>query len=243
MLKYIYISLFLGLSFLSQAQNEPPAEVLKAIPDYRFNLSYAWSPTDAVRHVELGLNKDIINLRENKLRLGLGVRMGIQDNQNISFTTAHPTLKSSDATIDTLFNDRVLSVAFNFYANGEYFLLKNLSVGINLDLLGVSTGGDSKAFYRPGAHSKANGFIAESGITSFPTKANAFSSGNSKGSLNSQLYVRYEPFRRVGIRAGFAYLFQEFSTEQTLGSNSAYRYENNGMAFFVGITFNRIQEK
>lgn len=242
MLKVFSIALLLGISSLSMGQNEPPPEEFKTIPDYRFNVGYAWKG-QGIRHLELGLNKDLLDYNQEKLRFGLGVRIGTQQNQNVSFTTAHPSIKKNEANVDTLFHENVVSVAGNFYANLEYYILKKLSVGVNLDLLGISTGSNTNGTFVPGDASHQRGYESDNKAKSFPTQANAFSMGNSKGCLNSQLFVRYEPFRRFGIRAGFSYLFQEFSTEQTYGFFDAYRYENNTPAFFIGVTFNRIDEK
>ena len=225
------------------AQNEPPEIELKTIPDYRFNLSYARNANEGVQHVELGLNKDIINVYQEKVRLGFGVRLGLQDNRDVRFTTAHATIKDKEANIDTLILDVGQSGAVNLYLNAEYQILKKLSVGVNLDLLGTSFGAEEKGVYRPGTMSQGGGYQAEAEVVASPTSANAFSMGNSKGGLNSQLYVRFEPARRFGIRAGLAYLFQEYSTARAFGSFSSYRYENNVPAFFIGVTFNRIEEK
>ncbi|MBO6517422.1 MAG: hypothetical protein JJ975_12815 [Bacteroidia bacterium] len=243
MRRLFLISLLVGLLTNVQAQNEPPETVLKKIPDYRFNVSYAWRPSQPIQHLEIGLNKDLLNLKQDQIRLGLGVRAGIQDNNGVPFTTAHADLKKSDGNIDTLSLDRVQSFAFNFYANAEYYLMEKLSVGMNLDLLGFTAGQEFDGTFLPGSASRQAGHTSDNTVTAFPTSSNAYSSQNSKGSLNAQLFVRFEPFRRVGLRGGFSYLFQEFSTENGYGANEAYRFENNGLGFFIGVTFNRIEEK
>ena len=146
---------FLGFG-AAMAQNEAPEIPPKIIPEYHFNLAYARSFSDTkIQHVELGLNKDLINVFNNKLRLGLGVRIGIQDNQYPVFTSAHASIKGDKNNHDTLFLlDRVQSAAFNFYFNGEYHVAKHSSFGLTLDLLGVSGGLKSDAVYIPGPTSE-----------------------------------------------------------------------------------------
>lgn len=230
-------------SFGAIAQNEPPEIELKTIPEYHVNLSYGWNTSEGIQHVELGLNKDLFNFKDDKIRIGFGVRMGVQDNAKRSYTTAHPTIKDNAADIDSIYLDKAVSVALNFYLNAEYYLTDKISVGGNMDLLGISMGPDYDAGYMPGTTSIQKGWVAENKVNAFATRANAFSFGNSKGCLNSQLYVRAEPFRKVSFRFGLAYLFQEFSTDRSFGAYSAYRFENNKMALFAGVTFNRFDEK
>ena len=228
---------------LSFGQNEAPEIPPKIIPDYHFNLSYTSVQSADIQHAEIGLNKDLFMLMSNKLRLGLGLRAGIQDNQNIAFTSAHASIKDNPNNLDTLFHSRVQSAAFNLYFNGEYALSKHVTFGLNLDLLGISTGLATDADYSPGATSQAYGYYAIDDVESIPTAANAFSFGNSKGALNTQLYVKLRVTRKVALRLGGAYLFQEFSTENGYGAFKSYRYEYNSIGYFVGLTFNRFNEK
>lgn len=225
------------------AQNEAPEIPLKIIPEYHFNLAYANGQSSSIQHIELGLNKDLINVLDNKLRLGLGVRMGIQDNKNISFTSAHASIKGNENHLDTLSLDRVQSAAFNFYFNGEYHVSKHISFGTTLDLLGISAGVKTEGEYLPGATSQEFGYYALPEVEAYPTPSNAFSLGNSKGCLNAQLYAKIALSRKVALRLGVSYLYQEFSTDHGYGAFKSYRFENNGMAFFGGFTFNRFDEK
>jgi hypothetical protein len=243
-LKQLIPILILGLCVsFSYGQNEAPEIPLKIIPEYHFNLSYTTVLEDDIQHAEIGLNKDLINVLDNKLRLGLGVRVGIQDNQNISFTSAHASIKKNEEHRDTLFHGRVQSAAFNFYFNGEYHLSKHISFGLNLDLLGISTGSKTDADYKPGVTSQNNLYYPIDEVESVSTAANAFSLGNSKGCLNAQVYAKVALSRKVAFRLGAAYLFQEFSTTEGYGAFNSYRYEYNTVGIFAGFTFNRFNEK
>ena len=239
----VYIALLLGLSSQAFGQNEPPPDEVKLIPEYRFNLGYAQDIPGNVRQLEIGLYRDLLNIKQNKYHLGMGVRMGVQQNNEGYFTTAHADLKSADNKIDSLYIDHAISVGFNFFVNAEYQWTKRIAFGGNLDILGWSTGTTQSHSFLPGTTSMEEGHMKDESAKAYPTQANAFSFGNSKGCLNSQLYVKFNLGRKVGLRLGLAYLFQEYSTERTWGEFSAYRFENNGAAFFAGLTFNRFDEK
>jgi hypothetical protein len=224
-------------------QNEPPADEVKLLPEYRFNLGYAQDIPGNTRQLEVGLYRDLLNIKQNKYHLGMGIRMGVQQNNELAFTTAHPDLKSTDNKVDTLYIDQAISVGFNFFVNAEYQWTKSIAFGANLDILGWSVGTTEDRTYSPGTTSIQEGHSKDETASAYPTQANAFSFGNSKGCLNSQLYVKFNVSRKVGIRLGMAYLFQEYSTERTWGEFNAYRFEHNGPAFFAGLTFNRFDEK
>ncbi|MFT5723714.1 MAG: hypothetical protein ACI9JN_000831 [Bacteroidia bacterium] len=243
MKRIIAIAICTCLVHLAFSQNEAPEIPPKVIPEYHFNLSYTFVHPESIQHLEIGLNKDIINLYSNKVRLGLGVRAGIQDNFNVDFTSAHSSIKDNANNRDTLYHKRLQSASFNLYFNGEYHVSKHVSFGLNLDVLGVSTGLKTDATYRPGITSQQLGYTVVDDVETQPTAANAFSFGNSKGSLNTQLYAKIELSRKVAFRAGIGYLFQEFSTEKGYGANNSYRFEYNTAAFFAGITFHRFDEK
>lgn len=243
MKRVLVIAVFLGGTLNAFAQNEAPEIPPKIIPEYHFNLAYASGLSSDVQHLEVGLNKDLVNVLSNKLRLGLGVRIGVQDNKDMGFTSAHASIKGNESHLDTLLFDRVQSGAFNFYFNGEYHVSKHVSFGTTLDLLGISTGIKSDATYAPGATSQAYGYYRVEEVEAYPTASNAFSLGNSKGCLNAQLYAKIALSRKVAIRVGMSYLYQEFSTDNGYGAFSSYRFENNNVAFFGGVTFHRFDEK
>lgn len=243
MTRFFNIFLLVALSSFAFGQNEPKEIPLKAFPEYRFNVSYAEGLSASVRNLEIGLNTELLKFKQDNLIFGMGVRAGIQDYNKVTFTTAHANIKSQENDRDSLYFNRVQSMALNLSANVEYKLIPKLWVGGSLDLLGISLGLDSDAEFRPGVTSQQLGYFSESITDAHPTSANAFSFGNAKGCLNSQVYVRVEFSRKVNLRAGLAYLYQEFSTEDGYGAYSAYRYQNNNLAFFAGLTFNRFNEK
>jgi hypothetical protein len=240
--RYIVIALCSLISSISLGQNEAPEIPPKIIPEYHFNLAYTGVVND-VEHIEVGLNKDLINLASNNLRLGLGIRMGLQDSKPKNYTSAHTDIKGIDDHLDTLQLGRVQSVSFNMYFNGEYFVSKHISFGMAVDLLGISTGLTYEGDYAPGVTSQEYRYFPTEEVEAKPTESNAFWFGNSKGCLNTQLYTRIPLSRKVSMRLGVSYLFQEFSTELGYGAFKSYRFENNNLAFFAGITFNRFDEK
>lgn len=215
MIRIIAIAIcFLGFQAVT-AQNEAPEIPPKIIPEYHFNLAYATNiKPEGIQHIEVGLNKDLVNVFNNKLRLGLGVRLGIQDSKNPVFTSAHASIKGDADNLDTLFADRVQSAGFNFYFNGEYIFAKHQSFGLTLDLLGISAGLNYDAVYLPGVTSRQYGYYTVQDVEMYPTASNAFSFGNAKGNLNTQLYYRIELSRKLSFRIGASYLYQEFSTDE-----------------------------
>lgn len=213
------------------------------IADYHVNVAFSKSVQPGVAHLELGMNKDLFNFMDNKLRLGFGVRVGVQDNQQVTFTTARKALKDSESNIDSLYYDQVQGFSFNFYANGEYYLKSWLSVGLNTDILGITTGFEKDATYSPGMASAQSGASRDIFATARPTAANAFSFGDQKGMLMSQLFVRFEPSKQISFKLGYSILMAEYSTVESYGGNTQYRFENHSGAFAFGISFNKFDNK
>lgn len=213
------------------------------IAEYRFNASLAKSIKPGVLHLELGLNKDLFNFLDNDLRLGFGVRLGVQDNNNLSYTSARKAYKKDDNLVDTMVFGRTQVLSFNFNAQAEYYLKKWLAAGLAVDLIGISTGVETNAAYHPGKESTTSGYKSLSEVKTRPTSANAFSLADQKGTLNTQLFLRLEPNKNFAFRIGFACLMNEFSTELTYGSRGQYRFENNVGAYFLGVSFNKFDNK
>jgi len=228
---YLIVILFLAESSFGQR-----------IADYRFNLGFT-KAEKGVSHAELGFNRDLFNFLDNDLRLGFGVRLGVQDNVDITFLTARDDLKDRSEAIDTLRFDRVQSASFNLYAQAEYYVLSWLSGGVNLDLVGITAGSEVEGRYGPGAESISSGYIAETDVNSRPTKANAFSFGSQKGSLVSQIYARFEPSEQIAIKLGYSFVLTEYSTLETKGANQQFRFENNTGGVFIGLSFNKFDNK
>jgi hypothetical protein len=212
------------------------------IADYRFNLGFT-KAGGGVMNVELGLNRDLFNFYDNDLRLGFGVRMGLQNNKDVTFASAGKEWKEKDNTIDYITFEQIQSMSFNLYAQAEYYVKPKLSGGINLDLLGISTGPTKNGNYRPGVTSMLEGFKAKSNVEAKATQANAFSFSNSKGSLVSQVYGRFEPNKHIAFKIGYAFVLSEISTVETQGNGGQFRFENNTGGVFFGFSYNKFDNK
>lgn len=243
MLRWLSIILIVGLSFGVEAQNEPADIPEKTIPEYRFNIGYGQSLEGNTQFANITLHKDLLNFKDEKILIGMGLRGFITDAKDIGFTTAHADIKKNINDVDTMMTDRVQAGSLNLFLNAEYKLTKRIYVGGTLDFIGFSGGLDYDGDYRPGPTSQADNHLAQNNITLYPTAANAFGLRNAKGTLHSGVFVRLQVHRKVGIRLGLSHVTQEFSTDLGYGSNQAYRFKNHSWAYMASLCFNRFDEK
>ncbi|MFT4521226.1 MAG: hypothetical protein ACI8ZN_000153 [Bacteroidia bacterium] len=215
----------------------------KEVADYRFDVQYGQASKKSPKYATLGLSKDLFNVFDNKLRLGMGIRIGLYHNVESNYTTADKGLKKLDSQIDTLFFSNAQAASINFNIKVEYYLIPKVAVGVQFDILGISEGFEQKSTYLPGKDSRDAGFVRVDNVKNRPTKSNAFSTTNAKGSLLNQVFIRFEPTRKFSIMAGISILTQEISSKGQYGSNSQYRFERLDNMLFVGLSFGRFDEK
>jgi long-subunit fatty acid transport protein len=183
--------------------------------------------------------------KKNKLGLGVGAKLTNYFTSKKYYTTAPAKLTSGKtgpavffaenipANIDSVLLNKSQVNALNLSLNITYKISKKFMAGFSIDAIGFSFG------------AKQNGtYFANSGagtVTSGkPTGFNALLiSDNDLGSLNSDFYAQYSPNNKWGIKAGFQFLFTEFTTAtevQTTPSgikNDRFRYKSGALAIGV----------
>lgn len=192
----------------------------------QFNISGAY-----VHNWRLGANR--------KFELGLGGRLTGCFGSNQYYTTAPASLTSGGApfgepvkgNVDSLLVASTQIFAINAMFNFGYRFTPKLTVGFNIDAIGFSFGGENKGTY-------VNGKDVQS-VISNPTSFNVLLIGNNdRGTLNSELYVKYRLNDRWSVKGGLQHLFTEYTTvtkvQQYPEPND--RFRNKSYLFSIGVS-------
>jgi len=180
---------------------------------------------------------------KKKFALGLGGRLTSYIGTNQYYTTAPAELTSGStgpgvifkddipANIDSFFIRSSQANCLNVSVNFEYPVSKKLTAGFNIDLIGFSFGGSRGGTYINGANTAT--------VDASPTPFNLLLvSDNDKGSLNSELYLRYFLNERIALKLGAQFLFTEYTTSynvQTFPSEND-RFRNKSLMLCLGVS-------
>ncbi len=194
----------------------------------KFAAALAWSHLYAV------------GKKKQKFKIGYGARFTSFVGANKYYTTAPASLTSTAqglgtlfsediiANIDTITTSTTLTNSLNLAIYFQYDLSPKFDVGFNIDAIGFSFG-PSKQFNVISSSFDAGQSPIQNGS---PTSFNLLlTSDNDFGSLNSEFYLRYWITKKIGVRAGFTFLFSEYRTDQKLSfdngriENDRYRYK------------------
>ena len=182
--------------------------------------------------------------KAQKFGLGIGGRFTTYLGQNQYYETAPAKITSGStgpgiifqdnipANIDTLLVSSPQVNALNIYINLSYQISKRFLVGFNIDAIGFSFGGSKTANYINGA----TGAITSAKPTTFNL---LLVSDNDLGSLNSELYLKYEWKERWSIKGGIQFLFTEYTTStkvQTYPEPND-RFRNKTLMGELGISY------
>lgn len=136
------------------------------------------------------------------------------------------------ANVDTLLISSPQVNMLNLFINLSYQLSAKVLIGFNIDAIGFSFGGS-----KPGNY--INGFMGN--ITSAsPTTFNLLLiSDNDLGSLNSELYVKYQWKERWSLKGAAQFLFTEYTTltkvQQFPELND--RFRNKSLMVAIGMSY------
>ncbi len=188
--------------------------------------------------------------KKGKFEIGTGARFTSYFGINQYYVTAPAKLTSGQTGPQVLFieniNSNLDSVLFskaqvnslNILVNLGYNITPKLHVGFSIDAIGFSFGGSKDARYFNGNNSAA--------VTTKPTGFNILLvSDNDRGSLNSEFFARYKLNKQWGIKAGYQFLFTEYTTNtevQTFPEKND-RFRNKSSAFLVGVTYHLNNKK
>ncbi|MEQ8415266.1 MAG: hypothetical protein RIB71_12400 [Imperialibacter sp.] len=182
--------------------------------------------------------------KKKKWSLGMGGRLTNYLGKNQYYLTAPASITSGETGPQVFFIENIIenidSVQFasaqvnslNASFNVGYQVHPKVFVGFNIDLFGVSFGAKQDGRY----------FEGNSGNTTSgkPTSLNVLLiSDNDIGSLNSELFARYSLNATWGIKAGFQFLFTEYSTDTEVQQSPEPndRFRNKSAMFTAGITY------
>lgn len=180
---------------------------------------------------------------KKKLSAGIGGRFTSYLATNQYYTTAPANLTSGSSSPFIIFQDNINANidtflvkspqlnCFNISLNFEYQLTKKLSAGFNIDLLGFSFGGTTNGNYI----NTPIGKMVEAKPTAFNL---LLVSDNDKGSLNSEMFVRYAIDEQWALKLGAQFLFTEYTTsykvQQFPSEND--RFRNKSLMICIGVT-------
>jgi hypothetical protein len=181
--------------------------------------------------------------KSQRLGIGLGARLTSFLGSNVYYVTAPAELTTGSASpliifqeniaenIDSLLIQSPQVNSINLFINIDYRLSKRMVAGFSIDAIGYSFGAEERGNFMSGASGK--------NTTAKPTSFNILLiSDNDKGSLNSDLYIKYFLSDRFAIRAGAQFLFTEYTTRekvQQLPSEND-RFRNKSLLASLGVS-------
>lgn len=158
--------------------------------------------------------------KNKRFKIGYGLRLTNFFGSDLTYATAPAKYTSGKSSIAALFSENILqnidTVTFsntqtNFLNLGIYFsyllpYFKNkFELGVNIDAVGFSFGG------------KQNGLYHNQLVSAKPTPLNLLLISDSDiGSLNSEWYVSYWATKKVAIKLGYQFLFNEYTTDNKI---------------------------
>jgi hypothetical protein len=174
------------------------------------------------------------------LQVGYGVRFTTFVAANQYYTTAPSRYTSPIQNLGTIFSKTLvenidtivtatsISYSLNAAVHIHYRFNQKLGAGFNIDVAGITFG--------PRKHFNVISNVFDAGqspvVAGNPTRFNLLlTSDNDIGSLNSEFYVTLAVSNRIGLRAGYTFLFSEYTTDQDLSfdqgriRNDRYRHK------------------
>lgn len=168
-----------------------------------------------------------------RLKIGPGIRLNGIWGDNIHYTSAPPRLAKDEELTDTLQLKDPFLGAVNLGLYASYDITTRLTIGFNIDAIGLSIGGKKEGDLYASTLPVSPLFVPENKPTSF----NALLGGNNDlGTLNSEFYVAYGLSQKFYIKLGIQYLFTEYKTpEKFVNDNDRYRAKST--LFFAGLSW------
>lgn len=230
-MKHIFTLILVGITALA-AQAQVPFKqnhnfgLALSAGSQEFNAALSWNQTHGI-------------FKNNKFKLGYGIRYNFYTGSDKLYTTAPAELTSNMTGPGVLFSETfpenidTFSVAsaqhhsINAAIYLEYDFNEKWGVGFNIDAIGLSFGPEASGSI---ISSYAPDNFEQTEIKAKPTAANVLLiSDNDIGMLNSELYVKYNLSNKLGFRAGFTFEFTEYTTEQEFDfnfNNDRFRYKS-----------------
>jgi hypothetical protein len=194
-----------------------------------------------------------VGKKTKHFKVGLGARLtSAFGNKSLEYITAPALLTSGKKgpgvffadqipqNIDTVSLNSTQVNSLNLFLALRYDFKKKWGVEFNIDLVGVSFGGNKNAVLQYG--DQTNNVKS---TTAKPTLVNALLiSDNDLGSLNSEMIVSYNYTSKLKLKAGLSFLFNEYTLSNsvkytnTIGTNvDTDRYRTKALMFVVGASY------
>src|SRR4030095_11435509 len=180
--------------------------------------------------------------------LGLGLRWTTYTGTKREFYTAPASLARSSTVpfagvfsghefqnVDTLTVQRPFTSSLNLSLNSGYRVGKKWYIGANIDLIGFTVGRTTSAIL------VSNGVTVTESMAK-PSSFNLLLTGDlDYGSLNSELFVKYNITPRWDIKVVYQFFFTEYNTQSIYQTapdgTSVYRFRNKANLFGVGVSY------
>jgi long-subunit fatty acid transport protein len=182
--------------------------------------------------------------KAKKVGLGLGGRITSYHGVNQYYITAPAELTSESTSplvifkenipenIDSLLVKSSLLTAINVSINIHYQVTPKLMAGFNIDAIGFSFGNTVQGNYINGY----TGSITQGKPTGFNV---LLISDNDRGSLNSELFARYQLTNKWGVKLGVTFLFTEYTTDTQIQTypKANDRFRNKSLMVGLGASY------
>lgn len=243
--KVKFILCFIMISSINSGNLK--AQAISSQPKQELIFSTAFSSNQATAsigyqyHWQLGKKKH--------WEIGLGLRNTTAFSSKNDYITAPARLARSSTVPflvvvsdqvsqnwDTLAVQRPFVNMLNAMTEIKYHFNNKLSVGFNIDLIGVSFGSSSSSILTTNSVSKSE-------TNTKPSNFNLLLTGDlDKGSLNSEFFVNYQVSKKWGIRLVYQYLFTEYTTKNIYQTapdgTSNYEFRNKANNLGIGLSYN-----
>jgi len=188
--------------------------------------------------------------KRQRLQVGYGLRLTSFVAAHQFYTTAPAKYTSTRQDIATIFSETIAAnidtlttataatYCLNATFNAQYRVTRHWDVGLNIDIAGVSFGPKEK-FTVISSALDAHQQPVQYGS---PTRFNLLlTSDNDIGSLNSEFFARYWITAKVGVRAGYTFLFSEYRTDHDLSFDHGRivndRYRHKAAMALLAVTY------
>jgi hypothetical protein len=154
--------------------------------------------------------------KSKRFKAGYGLRLTNFFGSDLNFATAPAKYTSGKSSIAALFSTNITAnidtisiqkVQTNFLNAGIYlqytlpYWKNRFELGVNIDAIGFTVGSEQNAAYK------------NSSASAKPTNFNLLLiSDSDMGSLNSEWYISYKATPHLAIKAGYQFLFTEYTT-------------------------------
>jgi hypothetical protein len=233
----VLFTFFLSIAYVSIGQDEDTSSIERTVSLTAGGGSFRGTfSADLYQSWKVGKAK--------RFGIGAGIRFTGLLGANLYYVTAPAELTSGsrgpqvifkqniEANIDSFLVQTPQVNMVNLAVNLDYRLTTKLTIGFNIDVVGFSFGKKVRGNYINGYEGKME--------EAKPVPFNLLLiSDNDKGSLNSELYVRYKLREKMSVKAGAEFLFTEYETKSPvqLFPSENDRFRNKSLLFCAGLIF------